>query len=64
MKIHKRFYVGSRSLTCDNDWAHSTLKQAICHDKRLVYETDEEQIVVQIIRKVSRQSTPIIVEKV
>lgn len=66
MKITKKFYVGSQSMIngTRNDWAHTTLNGAIDHAKKIAEETEEDQIVVQIIRVVKRQKTPIIVEKV
>lgn len=62
--IKKKFYVGSQAMKTNNDWAHSTLNGAIEHAKKLAEESDEDQIVVQIIRVVRRQKSPIIVEKV
>ncbi len=66
MKITKKFYVGSRTMIDGSrlDWPHTTLNGAIEHAKKLAEESDQDQIVVQIIRLVRRQKTPIIVEKI
>ena len=66
MKITKKFYVGSRSMIdgSRNGWAKKTLNEAIQHAKELCNETEEEQIVVQIVRIVRPQKRPIIVEKI
>lgn len=63
-KITKRFYVGSNRMA--TDWPKATLFEAVAHAKRLLDEDPDMQqaIVVQIVRVVRRQSTPLIVEKV
>ena len=65
-KITKKFYVGSRSMIdgSRSDWAKSTLQEAINHASELCSETDEEQIVVQIVRVIRPAKRPIVVEKV
>lgn len=70
-KITKKFYVGSPSMNPlssngrhYNEWAKSTLEQAIAQAKEKCEETGEPQIVVQIVRVVKPQRTPIVVEKV
>ena len=71
MKITKKFYVGSRTMNPNSsdgrryqEWAKKTLQEAIDHAKSLAEETEEDQIVVQIVRIVRKQKTPLIVEKV
>jgi len=66
MKITHKFYVGARGMIdgSRNDWAHTTLKDAIEHAKNLAEETNEDQIVVQIIRLIRRQKPPFVVETV
>lgn len=62
-KIVKKFYVGKASVV-NSDWAHATLADAINHGKRLCEETEDEQIIVQVVRVVRIHKQPVIVETI
>lgn len=63
--LKKRYYVGSLSVfSSGNTHLKATVNEAIADAKRKVDETGDDQFVVQIIRVVRKQATPIIVEKV
>lgn len=64
-KITKKFYVGAPHLIEDNrDYCHTTLESAIAEAKEKCSESDEAQIVVQIIRIIRPAKAPVTVEKV
>lgn len=57
-----KFYVGSNSVF-NRDWGHSTLNKAIEHARELMNEKDMEEVfVVQIIRVIKREKSPIKIE--
>jgi hypothetical protein len=58
-----KFYVGSRT-ALDRQWGHRKIEHAIEHAKKLIEDTDEDQFIVQIVRVVKREKTPITVKKV
>lgn len=68
-KIKNKFYVGSpkmNPLSSDGSayriWSKATLAEAVEHAKEKCEETGEPQIVVQIIKVVRPQRSPIVVE--
>lgn len=71
VKPINRFYVGASHiaeaiLDGDNDeWTRSTLEEAVEHGKQLMEDEDKELVtVVQIVRILRREKTPVTVEVV
>lgn len=68
MKVKKRFYVAADRVTSyGSDWAHETLDEAIEHAKSLLDGDPhgvDTKYVVEVIRCVRRQKTPVVVEKI
>lgn len=64
-KIERKFYVGAISVTSEcNPHAKKTLQEAVDESTKLAQETEQDQIVVQIVRVVRLQKRPVSVQKV
>lgn len=62
-KVTKKYYVGKSSVI-NSDWAHANLNDAISHGKALCESSEEDQIIVQVIRVIRVQKRPILVQTV
>lgn len=66
--IPYKFYVGARHIALDpegaSQYGHTDLQAAIDHAVRNCEETGEDQIVVQIVRRVRVKAAPVVVESV
>lgn len=64
-KVERKFYVGSLSVfQPGNNHAKASLAEAVAEATRLAQDTEQDQIVVQIIRVVRLQKRPVSVQKV
>jgi hypothetical protein len=59
----KRFYVGHRPVL-DSNHIKATLQEAIEHAVDRCNQTDQEQIVVQVVRIIRKRPQPVVVEVV
>lgn len=63
-KITHKFYVGSPHLIDHSPYTKKTLAEAIIAASEKAQETEQDQIVVQIVRVIRVKKCPIVVEKV
>lgn len=64
-KIDRKFYVGSLSVFAPgNNHAKTSLAEAVAEATALAQNTEQDQIVVQIVRVVRLQKRPVSVQKV